>query len=162
MKFTIPILLSLVLLLPFPISGQGANLQKGVAAYKNEEYETAKRIWKTLALKGDAKAQYFLGNMYYRGVGVEQDDKMAVKWFKLAAEQGLVQAQNNLGTMYMRGLGVSRDNIRAFIWLHLTALQGDKIGIKNRDLVAKILSASQLKKAEELALKCKKNKYKGC
>ena len=39
---------------------------------------------------------------------------------------------------------------------------GDKIGIKNRDLVAKILSKTQLKKAEELALECKKKKYKGC
>ena len=161
MKRIFPMLISL-LLLSYTVEGQAADLQKGVAAYKNEDYGTAKRIWKTLALRGSAKAQYFLGNMYYRGVGVEQDDNQAVKWYKLAAEQCLTQAQNNLGTMYMRGLGVGRDNIRAFIWLHITSLQGDKIGIKNRDLVAKVLSKSQLKKAEELAIKCKQNKYKGC
>ena len=162
MKPAIHFLIGFVLLLSSSMEGRSADLQKGVAAYKKEDYGTAKREWKTLALKGNAKAQFYLGNMYYRGAGVEQDDKLAAKWFKLSAEQGLTRAQNNLGTMYMRGLGVSQDNTRAFIWLHITALQGDKIGIKNRDLVAKMMSRSQLEKAEKLSLECKKNKYKGC
>ena len=138
-----------------------ADLKKGATAYKEGDYARALREWKPLAFQGNAKAQ-FLGNMYYKGGGVPQDDGAAYKWFKKAAEQGLTRAQNNLGTLYMRGLGVSRNNTRAFIWLHLTAIQGDKVGIKNRDLVAKIMSKSQLKKAEELALECKIKKYKGC
>ena len=143
-------------------SSFSADLNKGVAAYKKGDHTAALREWKPLAFQGNAKAQFFLGNMYYKGIGVPQDDGAAYKWFKKAAEQGLTRAQNNVGTMYMRGLGVSRNNTRAFIWLHLTALQGDKVGIKNRDLVAKIMSKTQLKKAEELALECKKKKYKGC
>lgn len=139
-----------------------ADLGKGVAAYKKGNHAAALREWKPLAFRGNAKAQFFLGNMYYKGIGVPQDDGAAYKWFKKSAEQGLTRAQNNLGTLYMRGLGVSRNNTRAFIWLHLTALQGDKVGIKNRDLVAKLMSKSQLKKAIELALECKKKKYKGC
>ena len=140
----------------------GADLNKGVAAYKKGDHAAALREWKPLAFQGNAKAQFFLGNMYYKGIGVPQDDGAAYKWFKKAAEQGLTRAQNNVGTMYMRGLGVARNNTRAFIWLHLTALQGDKIGIKNRDLVAKIMSKDKREKAVELALECKKKKYKGC
>ena len=139
-----------------------ADLKKGAAAYKKGDYAAALREWKPLAFKGNAKAQFFLGNMYYKGIGVPQDDGAAYKWYKKAAEQGLTRAQNNLGTLYMRGLGVSRNNTRAFIWLHLTAMQGDKVGIKNRDLVAKIMSKNQIQQAEQLALECKKKKYKGC
>ena len=162
MKTIIAFLTILFLQAPLSTYAFGADLGKGVAAYKKGDHSAALREWKPLAFQGNAKAQFFLGNMYYKGIGVPQDDGAAYKWFKKAAEQGLTRAQNNVGTMYMRGLGVSRNNTRAFIWLHLTALQGDKVGIKNRDLVAKIMSKSQLKKAEELALECKKKKYKGC
>ena len=35
--------------------------------------------------------------MYASGEGVPEDDKEAVKWYRLAAEQGYAQAQYNLG-----------------------------------------------------------------
>ena len=162
MKRIIPFLVICIFQMLFSTNLWGADLKKGAAAYKNGDYVAALREWKPLAFQGDAKAQFFLGNMYYKGIGVPQDDGAAYKWFKKAAEQGLTRAQNNLGTLYMRGLGVSRNNTRAFIWLHLTAMQGDKVGIKNRDLVAKIMSKNQLRKAQELALECKKKKYKRC
>jgi TPR repeat protein len=34
--------------------------------------------------------------MYQQGQGVNQDDKQAVKWFRLAAKQGFAKAQYNL------------------------------------------------------------------
>ena len=139
-----------------------ADLLKGAAAYEKKDYRTAYKEWLALARKGDPKAQFFIGNMYYKGVFVSQNDGKAVKWYKRSAEQGLIKAQNNLGTMYMRGRGIGKNNIKAFVWLHITAMQGDKIGIKNRDLVAKIMTLSQIKKATELATECVKRKYKGC
>ena len=162
MKRIIPFVAICIFQMLFSTNTWCADLKKGATAYKDGDYAAALREWKPLAFQGNAKAQFFLGNMYYKGIGVSQDDGTAYKWFKKAAEQGLTRAQNNLGTLYMRGLGVSRNNTRAFIWLHITALQGDKVGIKNRDLVAKIMSENQIKKAEELALECKKKKYKGC
>ena len=139
-----------------------ADLLKGAAAYEKKDYRTAYKEWLALATQGDPKAQFFIGNMYYKGVFVSQNDGKAVKWYKRSAEQGLIKAQNNLGTMYMRGRGIGKNNIKAFIWLHITAMQGDKIGIKNRDLVAKIMTLNQIKKATQLAEECVKNKYKGC
>ena len=54
--------------------------------------------WTLRAEQGDVDAQLNLGNMYFNGEGVPQDDKAAVKWYRLAAEQGNARAQHNLGT----------------------------------------------------------------
>jgi len=48
---------------------------------------------KKLALEGDPDAQYRLGESYEEGKGVEQDQKEAVKWYRLAARQGHVNAK---------------------------------------------------------------------
>ena len=49
--------------------------------------------WKPLAEQGDAEAQFHLGEKYDTGLGVTQDDKEAVKWYRLSAEQGYAKAQ---------------------------------------------------------------------
>ena len=56
-----------------------------------------------LAEKGDARAQLEVGQTYYFGTGVEQDDEEAVKWYRKAAIQGHRVAQYNLGEMYATG-----------------------------------------------------------
>ena len=48
------------------------------------------------AEKGDAKAQFHLGECYYKGDGVGQDYKQAVYWWRKAADQGDEDAKNNL------------------------------------------------------------------
>ena len=48
---------------------------------------------------GNANAQCNLGLMYHEGLGVAQDYKEAVKWWRLAAEQREEQAQINLAAM---------------------------------------------------------------
>ncbi|MGN6843432.1 tetratricopeptide repeat protein, partial [Neisseria sp. P0021.S006] len=40
------------------------------------------------AEQGNAKAQFSLGKMYYKGEGVRQDYAQAVQWYRRAAEQG--------------------------------------------------------------------------
>jgi TPR repeat protein len=58
-------------------------------------------------LQGDADSQVNLGNMYYKGQGVEQDCKQAKYHYELAAEQGLADAQYKLGYLYYSGHGVA-------------------------------------------------------
>ena len=76
-----------------------ADFQKGAAAYQNGDFATALREWKPLAEPRDADAQFNLGVMYQKGIGVLQDYKTAVKWYRLAAEQGFARAQNSLGIL---------------------------------------------------------------
>ena len=72
----------------------------------------------------DGKEQQILGFMYYKGKGVTQDYKEAVKWYRLSAEQGYAIAQFNLGLMYYEGQGVPQDHKEAFKWYRLAAEQG--------------------------------------
>ena len=46
--------------------------------------------------RGDAAAQFNLGFMYETGAGVPQDDREAVRWWRLAADQGNAEAQSAL------------------------------------------------------------------
>ena len=62
--------------------------------------------WELLAKQGIAEAQYNLGLMYSKGEGMPNDDKEAVKWYRLSAEQRITGAQSNLGLMYEKGQGV--------------------------------------------------------
>jgi S1-C subfamily serine protease len=129
-----------------------ADFQKGVAAYNSGDYATALREWKPLAEQAYVPAQYNLGQMYRKGQGVPQDDKTAVKWHRLAAEQGFAGAQYNLGTMYGNGTGVIQDYVRAHMWFNIAASSGkSKNASKNRDIVAKRMTPSQLAKAQDLA-----------
>ena len=81
--FIIPVLL-FSLLLGTP--SYSADFNKGWTAAQNGDYATALKEWKPLAEKGDAVAQYNLGQMYRNGDGVPQDYTEAVRWWRLAAE----------------------------------------------------------------------------
>ena len=80
---------------------------------------------KQQAQKGDAEAQYNLGEMYAIGRVVPKNYAQAHKWFRLAADQGHAKAQTILGAMYEEGLGVPQDYAQAVKWYRLAADQGD-------------------------------------
>jgi len=66
-----------------------------------------------------------VGWMYAQGLNVSQDEKEAVRWYRLAANRGNVLAQFNLGWMYANGRGVSQDAAEAEKWYRLAADQGN-------------------------------------
>ena len=72
---------------------------------------------------GDPYAQFNLGNAYYKGNGVPQDYKEAVKWYTKSAEQGFADAQCNLAACYEKGEGVSQDIEEAVKWWKKAAEQ---------------------------------------
>ncbi len=106
---------------PSPAS---AALEAGERAYQRGDYATALQQLRPLAEKGDDRARYFLGLMYFIGQGVPQDDAKAAEWFRRAAEQGHVRAQHNLGFMYESGRGVPQDDAQAVDWYRKAAEQG--------------------------------------
>jgi TPR repeat protein len=142
--------------------GESADFQKGLIAAQSGDYETALREWKPLAEQGDAGAQQSLGVMYHNGNGVKQNYKTAVNWYKLAAEQRDSDAQGNLGAMYAFGRGVLKDYVYAHMWGNIAVSIGGKDKGKVRDFVEKKMTPSQLEKAQDLARKCVRKKYKRC
>jgi len=161
-RLTATLCLTIAVLLGSVGMSASADFQKGFAAWLNEDYATALRIWKPLAEQGNASAQNGLGILYNNGDGVPQDDKTAVKWYRLAAKQGHANAQLNMGLMYQYGEGVTQDNVYAHMWLNIAASNGDENGGKMRDLVAKEMTPTQLEKAQDLSRECVRKKYKGC
>ena len=84
---------------------------------------------KPLAEKGDPRAQYRLGWMFYNGVDqngeeVKQDYNEALKWYRKAAEQGNALALDSLGAMYYLGRGVERDFKEALKWYRKATEKG--------------------------------------
>ena len=76
------------------------------------------------ALRGDAEAQFNLGESCANGWSVEQNDEEAVYWWHRAAEAGYAEAQYNLGLAYVNGEGIEQDNKEAVKWITLAAEAG--------------------------------------
>ena len=73
-----------------------AGYEAGLAAYESGDYGEAFHLWEPLAQAGDARAQYGLGYMYDKGLGLPQDVERAVDWYLKAAEGGHAEAQYDL------------------------------------------------------------------
>lgn len=73
------------------------------------DYKTAYNIWKVFAEEGDAMSQFYLGVLYEKGNGVEQQYPQALFWYIKAAGQGVARAHYNIGNMFFNGRGVSLD-----------------------------------------------------
>lgn len=116
-----------------------------------QDLQEAANWCRKAAEQGDAMSQNNLGAMYKTGHGVTQDHKEAVLWFRKSAEQGHAQAQCDLGVMYATGKGVPQEYVQAHMWLNLAASQGHKEAIKNRDIVAKLMSVEQMAQAQAMA-----------
>ena len=66
------------------------------------------------ANKGNAQAQFELGERYCDGKGVEQDYQKAVEWLTKASDQGHAKAMFSLGWCYGKGCGVPKDVNKGF------------------------------------------------
>ena len=87
MQYLIKTILLLIFLV---VAGQSraADLATGLAAYEQQDYQTALGQLMQLAEAGDPDAQFVMGRMFARGEGVLQDYVEAHKWYNLAASRG--------------------------------------------------------------------------
>jgi len=159
-----------------------ADLDKGLAAFAEGDYETAFAECQPLADEGNVEAMFCVGRMYANGFGVPMDDAMALKWYglaqaqynlgimhangwgmamndaaaagfyRLAAGNGIVEAQAALGYCYKHGAGVERDLVKAYIWFDIAAHHDDFSAASERDSVAERLTEEQIFAAQRSAL----------
>lgn len=147
-----------------PLAQQGAAEAQFYIGYMHRngqgvqpDYAEAAKWYRLSAAQGYGAAQFNLGLMYDNGHGVPQDHTEAARWYQLAAEQGIAGAQLNLGMKYRDGLGVLPDLVRAHFWMNLATVTAPPDGalqymaVNERSIVARRLSAVQLKRAEEMA-----------
>ena len=134
--------------------------------------EYSAQWYRLAAEQGHVKAQAALGDIFEFGRGVPHDYAEAAKWYRLAAEQGHAIAQSRLGHMYFGGHGVHQDNVEAHMWTNLAVAampesvelelseQWVKLNnpsellegwVKFHDVIADMLSAEDLARAQVLA-----------
>jgi cell division septation protein DedD len=98
-----------------------ADVKKGVSAWQAGDYPGAVREWRPLADKGDADAQFNMGQAYKLGRGAPADMKLAQSWYEKAAAQGHEQAQANLGLILFQ----NGNRTAALPWIRKAADRGD-------------------------------------
>lgn len=76
------------------------------------------------AEKGDADAQYRLGQAHLRGIGVEKNLRQAYELILRAAEQGHAEALGGVGYFYATGTIVRKDLAEAVGWFRKGAEKG--------------------------------------
>ena len=69
----------------------------GVLQYKKGDYDGAFQYFTKAAELGDAEAHFRLSDMYYRGRGIEKDERKAIHFMEEAAISGHHDARYNLG-----------------------------------------------------------------
>ena len=90
-----------------------------------KNYKKIPDLMKRSAQQGNAQAQAFLGEMYYKGLYVNQDYNTAAFWLKKAVKQGELKAQFYLGVMYLFGYGVNQDYKKEADLMKRPALKGN-------------------------------------
>jgi hypothetical protein len=91
---------------------------------EKQDFESDFYSFIDLAEEGDADAQFNIGNIYYNGIGVDENDKEAAVWYHKAAKQGHAAAQFDLASMYYIGQGVEENDEKAKKWYRKAAKQG--------------------------------------
>lgn len=103
-----------------------ADYQTGVDAYYRGDFQAARDAWLPLAQAGDPVAQNSLGALYDHGLGVQEDNWEAARWYEMAAQQGLPLAMRNLANQYATGHGIPYDLDLARQWYQRAADLGDQ------------------------------------
>jgi len=68
-----------------------------------------------------------------------------------------MSAQVNLGAMYLLGQGVIEDDVMAHMYFNVAAVSGHKDAAKNRGIMAKRMTPSQIAEAQKLAREWMRN-----
>ncbi len=142
---------SVILLMLLGIQTAHADRNDGAYAYLQGDYETAYNTMISLAnTSNDKIAQYYLGVMYMKGQGVEQDFEIAGEWFRKASEQGLAVAMFKLAELYTEGKGVPKDLEFAYVWYTVGAVHKHQKSINMVDKAKSKLSSEELVSANKL------------
>ncbi len=101
-----------------------------------------------LSFAAPAFAEYEAGEIAAKGGNSAE----AFRQWDVSAKLGEPRSQRALGLMFERGQGVLQDYVAAHMWLNLAAAQGDKAAAKERDALARQMSAEQVADAQKRAL----------
>jgi uncharacterized protein len=115
-----------------------------------QDYGEAMRLCDTFAKKYNAEAQYCVGYLYQRGLGVTADSKQAAKWYADAAERGHAKAALTLSDMYLKEEGLAIDRPEAFYFLYLAYKEGVPGAKAQARSVRQEMTKDEVKRVEKI------------
>jgi uncharacterized protein len=116
----------------------------------NKQYYKAFELCREQAKTGEVKSQFILGTLYYQGLGVMADQRMAYQWIHKAAKKNLAAAQYNIGLMTANGIGSDVDFAQAYAWLTLAKNNGYQDSVAVMEKMAVELSKKEKIQAEKI------------
>ncbi len=114
--------------------------------------------WLELAAQGgNVDAMILLGRLSRTGVGILQNFAQASKWIHTAAQRGSDEGMLEMGRLYRDGVGVDKDLIQAYVWFNRAAAARNLDAVRERDAVARILTADELREAQRRSSELSRN-----
>lgn len=130
-------------------------------AHDRASYATALSVWLEGAREGSAEAQYYVGQIFEKGLGTDPDFATAADWYRKAAEQGHSGAQTSLGFLYETGLGVEKDPETALHWYRRAAGLAEELVVLEREEHQELLTRLEERERELEALEAQVRALEG-
>lgn len=122
---------------------------------------------------GSAWSQKEIGLLYLTGKNFPKNDKIALEKFLTAAKQGNQEAQYFSSIMFgnftyydQEGIyptkGVDQDLVSSYLWANVAVASGYDKAVEIRVEVEKLLAPRELKKAQNISIKCINTNFKEC
>jgi len=160
------------LVLAFALAGcdSTTSVDKSTQSSNDAFYANLVGTTRSKAMKGDASAQFMLGDYYLSGYGpILKDQPEGMRWLRKSAEHGYYPAMLILAKNYEKGIGVVKDDSEAYVWHWLSVEAMDPSNTlppgkpmtpeirdafsKEREAIAKRLSPLVLQQAQARARK---------
>jgi len=100
---------------------QDQQVEIGVKAYDDGDYQRAKDILLPLAEAGIPEAMHIIGRMHEGADVFPNDPKLECDWYERAAKLGLGKSMYNLSICYNHGKGRENNRERMLYWRTLAA-----------------------------------------
>ena len=129
--------------------------------YLNKDYHKSFDKYKSMALRGNATAQSWIGYFYQNDFVVFKDLNESFRWYKLSAIQGLKESQVAVSNYYLYGAGpgFKIDLVKSYFWAKLASASGSVIDFTQFD---KRMSKIEFEEANEILSRCKTLGLKNC
>ncbi|HKS35229.1 MAG TPA: hypothetical protein VJS14_16005 [Enterobacteriaceae bacterium] len=123
----------------------------GIYIGRGEETR-ARKLWASLAQKGDPQDRYAYAEMLRLGQGGKEEFAEAFKQYRLAAMQGNRQAQYRMGMMRQEGMGATRNRIHAYAWYSLATTKGMREALAALNDLEATMKPEEIESAQKLAM----------
>ncbi len=129
--------------LPVKTTAQLCSMRGGeYVAYDRATIKSSLAVWMEKAKAGDATAQFYVGQIYEKGMDSAPDYESAATWYRKAAESGSNEAKLSLAAMMEAGRGMAADATAA------VNLYREAMGIKGNELISKDEADSRVAEVE--------------